>query len=223
MVGRRHVVISRVLVSGAVIAALTTAITAQTQVGLDDAPAQQEAALVKRLVSSYEQTVASAVVEGGRLVQADVARYVPDLQLRLAGRPIVSGAPVEGVGFVFDVQCPDIMGTQLFYLEMFKNSPELITTGRTATPLPADFDAGRLYGEHVRASLRAAMVDFSTPLPIDDTERLIVVARVPSSGEPDLQENRKLILQITGEDLRLFHSRVLSRDEAIQRVRETRF
>ena len=216
--------ISRVLVSGAVVATLTGGLVAQTQVGLDDAPAQQEAALVKRLVSSYEETVASAVIEGGRLVQADVARYLPDLQLRLAGRPIVSGVPIEGVGYLFDVQCPDIMGTQLFYLEMFKNSPELIPTARTTTtPLPEDFDAGRLYGEHVRESLRAAMVDFSTPLPIDDTERLIVVARVPSSGEPDLQENRKLILQITGEDLRLFHSRVLSRDEAIQRVRETRF
>jgi hypothetical protein len=221
-------VISRVVISSAVVVALAgTAVHTQSQSGvvrLGDSPEQQLTVLTKQLVTGFEQVLSSAVVQGGRVVQAQVRNYIPDLSLQLAGEPIVSGFPVEGLGFVFDVQCPNILESPLMMLDYYRNKPELISVAARGT-LPSDFHAGRAYGDAVREAMMDAMVDFSSPLPLDDGEWLVVVARVPSDGtsRQDLEDKRKLILQISGADLRSFNERTLSRDEAKQRIRETRF
>lgn len=198
----------------------------QQPLRLGDSPEAQQVTQIKQAVTGFEQVVANAVILGGRLVQTEVRQYIPDVKLQLAGEPSVSGSPVDEIGYFFDVQCPDILETQLVMLDLYRNRPELIRqmAGTRAATLPADFNAGQVYGDKVRESLMDAMVDFSAPLPLDDAEWLVVVARVPSGAPRQLlDDSRKLILRISGADLRLYRVGTLSRDEVKARILERRF
>lgn len=231
---KESIVVSRCVVSGLAAAMAVTFVVApraQSQGQASSGLARLEDPLavdvqLKRLVRGFEQVVENAVVEGGKRVQAQTKVFLPNVQLELAGDPLVSGVMVPGVGFVFDVQCPDILETGLALIDYYlQNQATMRPTGGR---LPDDFDAGREYGNNVRDALMDAMVDFSGPLPIDDTEWLVVVARVPQ-GAPrtgvgrSLEDDRKLVLQILGSDLRKHRVGEISKDEAKGRIKETRF
>jgi hypothetical protein len=217
-------VVSRSVVSGLAVAMAATfvvAARAQTQgatglARLEDPQAVE--AQLKQLVRGFEQVVENAVVEGGKRVQTRTREYLPNITLELAGDPLVSGVVVPGVGFVFDVQCPDILETGLALVEYYLRNQQLVVPTGRASALPADFDAPREYGNHVRDTLMDAMVDFSGPLPIDDSEWLVVVARVPQEGRGgpsrSLDDDRKLVLQIRGGDLRQHRAGAISKTEA---------
>jgi hypothetical protein len=226
-------VVSRSVVSGlavAMAAAFVVAPRAQTQgatglARLEDPQAVE--AQLKQLVRGFEQVVGNAVVEGGKRVQARTREFLPNITLELAGDPLVSGVVVPGVGFVFDVQCPNILETGLALVDYYLRNQQLVVPTGRVIALPPDFDASREYGNHVRDTLMDAMVDFSGPMPIDDSEWLVVVARVPQEGRGgpsrSLNDDRKLVLQIRGGDLRRHRSGAISKTEVKALIKETRF
>jgi hypothetical protein len=229
------VVLSRVFLSGLAVSALASAPLAQ-QAQEPPPPAPTQAlrmtdpqdveAQLKPSVRSFEQVVANAVIEGGKRVKLQAEQYYPDLQLELASDPLVSGVFVPNVGLHFDVQCPDILGTSLAMIALYRNQGLVRSmAGTVPNPPPANYSAQRAYGEFVRDTLKDAMVDFSGPLALDDGEWLVVVARVPQvvGANRSLEDNRQLVLQVLGKDLLDYRAGTISRDEAKARIKETRF
>ena len=87
-----------------------------------------------------------------------------------------------------------------------------------------DFDVGREYGDYVRDALVDAMLDYSSALPIEPLERLIIIGRVAEQSALSLQESkRKLVLQVMGSDLLALREGSISKDEAKARIIESRF
>lgn len=228
-------VISRSVASGLAVAMAATFVVAPRAQTQGQAPSglarledpQAVEAQLKQLVRGFEQVVENAVVEGGKRVQARTREFLPNITLELAGDPLVSGVVVPGVGFVFDVQCPDILETGLALVEYYMRNQQLVVPTGRVSALPPDFDASREYGNHVRDALMDAMVDFSGPMPIDDSEWLVVVARVPQEGRGgpgrSLNDDRKLVLQIRGGDLRQHRAGAISKTDAKALIKETRF
>ena len=108
-----------------------------------------------------------------------------------------------------------------------------------ATGLPAadpmtesptiSFDPDREYTAYVREELIDALLDQSSAIPIAAGERVTIVAKdilglLPAQyAALNRASSRQLILTIKGDDLLQFRTGKLTRDEAKQRIIDTRF
>lgn len=101
----------------------------------------------------------------------------------------------------------------------------------TASPVVPVFDPTRAYTNHVREALLEAILDYShlTALPLNAGERVTIVAKDMLDVMPvqtrqlGATTSRQLILTIKSEDLLAFRQGKITRDEAKQKIVDTRF
>jgi hypothetical protein len=187
--------------------------------------AQDPNAQLKDQVRIFEAVVQQAVQRGGRRLATRAREVVPNVDLIMDGQPIVTGVMVPEVGFHFDVQVPDILETGLRLFELQRKNPGPMPMAALSAAA-RDFDPGREYAAFVREALVDAMLDQSFGLPLQPGERLILVARVPQNVQLNqlyLDDSRKLVLAIAGEDLQAFRQQRITREEARDRIKESRF
>ena len=169
--------------------------------------------------------------------------------LQFAAAPVVSGVVVPGVGPHFDVQIPLILPSSLALLRMWSEFPKTsqgnqqINTSPdpsrvAATRMPnADpmgpaappFDPVRSYTTNVREKLIDSLLDWSHMLPLKAGEQVTIVAKdmldVQTLQPTDLSSRsyRQLILSIKSEDLLAFRQGKITRDQAKEKIVDTRF
>jgi hypothetical protein len=209
--------------------------------------------LLKKQVLAFEGSLRMAIERAGARLAQKAREVVPNVMLQFEADPIVSGLIVPEVGPHFDVQIPGIQPTakQLFVSWRDLRKPAQADSGDPVKPVnqssnkvgatglpPADpmtesptigFDPDREYTTYVREELIDALLDYSTAIPIAPGERLTIVAKdilglMPAQiAALNRMSSRQLILTIKGDDLLLFRTGKLTRDEAKQRIMDTRF
>lgn len=210
-------------------------------------PQPQPQNLAKTSTFAYEMALRSAVLMGGQRLAQQAAAIVPQVVLATTEQPIVRGVKLEGWGFFFDVQAPDIQSSVMVW-DMVNQSrgaqraavpppgspggPErpVSATGTvepdpmTASPVQPSFDPNRAYSNFVRDSLIDALLDSSAVLSLAVDDHLTIAASgIDSPGSNPLYQARKLILTIKGSDLQDLRQGRITRDQAKARIIESRF
>ena len=159
--------------------------------------------------------------------------------LRYTAQPIVTGIALPESGAIFHVLIPSIEDVDVKILMM--NAPR-ITSPVTPAPnrvtatgivepnplaptVPPMTDPDKEYTTFMRAALIDALLDHALSVPIPQGQHLTVIA-----GELQTQpvspfdpRSRFLILQLKGEDLLALRENRINRDEAKNRIKETRY
>jgi hypothetical protein len=195
---------------------------------------EDEKAELNRRIRRFEAALRSAVENGGSRL-ADRAEQVVrgTVQLAMNGAPQINPVYIPGVGYHYDVQVPDILGSSYaMWTYMYKrqqlavpvgNNPGGKVTGSAAV-VAADFDPNTEYAAFVRLELIDAMLESSTVLTIKPEERLIVSARVPADAQVNvLVHNRKIVMQALGSDLIALRQGQLTKDQVKDRIHEFRY
>lgn len=198
---------------------------------------------------AYENALKSAVFLGGQKLAQQASMLVPQIELATSEQPIVRGIKLDGWGFFFDVQAPDIQSTMMVW-DMVNQSrrnrppvtgptPEgparpvadrVVGTGVAVDPDPMANDlaapggADRAYSSFVREALIDAMLDSSGVLQLGANDHLTVAASgVDQPGSNPLYRPRKLKLTIKGSDLLELRQGRITREQAKDRIVEERF
>jgi hypothetical protein len=175
---------------------------------------------------------------------------VPQIELATSEQPIVRGVKLDGWGFFFDVQAPDIQSTMMVWdmvNQSRRNRPatspvpardgsaqpvsdRVMASGATVEPDPMVNDlatpggADRAYSSFVREALIDALLDSSGVLPLGPGDHLTVAASgIDQPGSNPLYRSRKLMLTIKGSDLLDLRQGRINRDQAKDRIVEQRF
>jgi hypothetical protein len=238
----RSLVIGGVLVAGIGVSAQQ----ARTDGTSADAQIQQ-----RRLQFQLMEGVLENAVRQGATEVAMRAQTSMPLGTLFMGRPKAKGFPLDGYGVVFDIEIPVIRESAVIASQMMMplappvaapqtvagrgaGAPTTRSTGvvtedpMARSPIVDDpflAEPNQFYRNAVRDKLVDAMLDYSRPLGVPDTEWLSVVARGEEDPMPTsfYDDSRTLILRIKGEDLSLFHTGRITRDEARKRVIESQF
>ena len=139
-------------------------------------------------------------------------------------------------GPVFDVQIPEILdtGLELFRILASRGIPpgarpaepgRVNAAGALVTAPDPPFDPDKEYTKFMRLALIDAMLDNALALPIPEGQKLTIIAGGISGGpaNPLGAEERKLILRLRSEDLLALRQGRITRDEARQRILESRY
>jgi len=197
-----------------------------------------------------EGVLENAVRQGATEVAMRAQTSMP-LGTLFMGRPKAKGFPLDGYGVVFDVEIPVIRESAVIASQMMMPlappvaAPQTVaergagaSTTRSTGVVPEDpmvrspivddpflAEPNQFYRNAVRDKLVDAMLDYSRSLGVPDAEWLSVVARGEEDPMPTslYDDSRTLILRIKGEDLSLFHTGRITRDEARKRVIESQF
>lgn len=211
--------------------------------------ADQQQAAQKTQMRTYEVVLRQAVDRGGQEFAAWTNQVVPGLMLAPVSPPLVSSVPIPNRGVVFDIQIPEIIGTQLVQ-QAIGRQPQMVPVPTTPTQstsgkvmgssvqMPdkgsqntpggagSSMSANQRYSEYVRGALIDAILDNSTILTLKDDETLTVAAMgidVANTNPLYANNSRKLILHVKGSDLNLLRQGQISRDELRNRIVEKRF
>ncbi|MEO7191235.1 MAG: hypothetical protein ABI051_09280 [Vicinamibacterales bacterium] len=190
----------------------------------------------------YEMALRGAVELAGQKLAQQASVLVPEVTLTTE-QAIVRGIKLDGYGFFFDVQAPNIQSAIIVW-EMVKDnrrmppSSQTVNNGRTAAaggavapdPMytaPAGFDADAAYTKYTREALLDALLDSSAVLPLGAEERLTIAASGIDEPNPNplyrFSNSRKLVLTIKGADLQDWRQGKLTREQAKERIVEGRF
>ena len=203
---------------------------------------EDEKAEMNRRIRRFQAALQSAVENGGSRL-ADRAEKVVrgTVQLAMNGAPQINPVYIPGVGYHYDVQVPDILGSAYaMWTYMYKrqlaapvanNKSAGETVGATGIVNPnpnsgptAAFDPNTEYATFVREELIDAMLESSTALTIKPEERLIVSARVPAETQVNvLVHNRKIVMQVLGSDLIALRQGQLTKEQVRERIHEFRY
>ncbi|MEO8482115.1 MAG: hypothetical protein ABI634_07900 [Acidobacteriota bacterium] len=198
---------------------------------------------------TYEMALRGAVVLGGQKLAQQAATIVPDGILAFAEQPIVRGVKLDGWGYFFDVQAPNIQST-IMALDMMNQSrrgrPNLPVpsgnpdvqpvTGRAVVSATGTVEADpndditvpggtdRAYSKYVREALIDALLDSSAMLQLAADDHLTIAAQgIDQPGSNPLYQSRKLMITIKGSDLQDMRQGRITRDQAKARIVEGRF
>lgn len=228
----------RMLCIGAVAAvAAASPVWAQTQTTVPPADLN-----LRRQMFTYEIQLRGAVEVGEQKLAEQAAKLAPQVTLAAVDQPVVRGFRLDGFGYFFDVQAPDIQQTILLWNMMADRGPRGQNTGPTrqvanggvsaqgatvvADPMegaPA-FNPTKAYSQYVREAVIDAMLDGWNALPLLPDEWLVVSASgVDAPGANSLLRADKLMLRVKGSDLVDFRMGRISREQAKQRIVESRF
>lgn len=213
------------------------------------APADEVA---KSAVFTYATALRSAVLVGGQKLAQQASTVVPELVLAPSEQPTVRGVKLDGWGFFFDVQIPEISNVTMMVWDMYYNQlhrtrgaapppdasgpaqpvsdrPTVSATGPVepdpmVNELATQGGRDRAYSNFVRGALVDALLDSSAVLPLGPTDRLTIAASgIDQPGSNPLYQERKLMLTIKGSDLQDLRQGRITREEAKARVVEGRF
>ena len=233
----------RLFVIALSVAALPGAGRAQEQqaAASPTAPAVQtpSAEQVRNQVRVFETSLRAAVENAARTFGVRVREAVPNFNADLIfiNDPIVTGLPIPDVGVVFHVQIPAlstsdalIMSTLYARQNAAVPRPAIpisqppVGAASAPTPVPG-FEPNREYTDLTREALYDAVLDNALALPIPDGQTLTVFAGelLPPGTSPLAQRSRLLILTIKGEELLALRRQQINRDQARERIKESRF
>ena len=201
---------------------------------VDPSPLQPD---IRFQVQVFEVNLRSAVQRGGQQLAKRAREVRPDVSLQFAADPIVRGVILPGYGPVFDVQIPEILdtGLELWRILASRGVPPGVrppaeagrvnAAGTTVVAPDPPFDPDKEYTTFMRQALIDAMLDNALALPMTEGQMLTIIAGGISGGpaNPLGAEERKLILRIRGEDLTALRQGRITRDEAKQRILESRY
>jgi hypothetical protein len=173
------------------------------------------------------------------------------VNLQFDAEPVVKGVIIPGVGPVFTVQIPGILPSNIAMLEAWmefqrpksaqaqgqavNNTPEKIgatgiPTADPMGPVPVGaFNPSRAYTNYAREELVNALLDYSGVVPINPGETVAIVAMdmldsLPvQSRQLGATTTRQLVLSIKADDLLALRQGKITRDEAKQKIVDTRF
>jgi hypothetical protein len=206
---------------------------------------------IKNEVRTFEIVLFRSIETAGQQLAAWAQTKVPNVLLSPAADPVVNGFPAADSSLVFMVRIPELSGVSVFrgYPPFYQNQPDNavsgarpVTTGDvkpvaqekvTSTSVVADDpmkngppNPNTMYSDLVRLGLMDAMLDSSSVLTVKNDQWLTVVAipiDVLVTNPYYRNTSRKLILSIKGEDLAALRAGTITRDEAKQRIVDTRF
>jgi hypothetical protein len=230
---------------------LTTAalLVVSARAGAQTPPPSAADTAARSSTFTYEMALRSAVVLGGQKLAQQASTLVPDGILAFAEQPIVRGIKLEGWGYFFDVQAPNIQST-IMALDMMNQSRRLrqapvaaggpdvqavagravVSASGTVEPDPMGDDLAapggpdRAYSKYVREALIDALLDSSAMLPLLPEEHVTIAAQgIEQPGANPLYQTRKLTLTIKGSDLQDMRQGRITRDQAKARITEGRF
>jgi hypothetical protein len=203
----------------------------------------------KSAVFTYATALRGAVLVGGQKLAQQASTVVPELVLAPSEQPTVRGVKLDGWGFFFDVQIPEIWNSTMMLWDMLNQSrharatppgtsgpaqpvserPTVSAAGPVepdpmANELATQGGRDRLYSNYVREALIDALLDSSVVLPLGPTDRLTIAASgIDQPGSNPLYQERKLMLTIKGSDLQELRQGHITREQAKARVVEGRF
>ena len=205
---------------------------------------------VKRMVQSFENVLRGAIQTAGNQFANRAKAVEPNVTLAFDADPYASGVIVPGVGPIFEVQVPGILPSQLDLMRIWqarKSGPEMTTPVKPVSTSPSEnkvtaaglpnadpmapsavpFEPTREYTTNVRDALINTLLDFGTTLPLVAGERVTIIARdMPQPvqrGALTASESRQLILTIKVDDLIALRGQKITREEAKQKIVDTRF
>ncbi len=196
------------------------------------APAQAQAPVpapnsVRVQVRTMENVFMTAVAGGVQQIAQKITEAAPGLTV-VSGVPRAHGYAVEGHGWFFDVEVPELRWAtiDLFYDVQRPQTQRSVgnSTGSAAAPVGRqEPDSAQLrddYRRAIRDGLMDAILDYGQ-VPLKPTEWLTVGVRSADSPMPSLDSNDTvtLVMQITGDDLTLFRQTKITRDEAKKRIK----
>lgn len=236
------------------VAAIAAPALAQQQTGANAPSPQMDPR--KPSVLSFETILSNAVELGAQRLAKRASEVMPaQVQMTLvpAGAPVVRGLPLEGYGYHFDVQIPEILGSQLAVVQALRRNPPFMppvvpnpsgapggtvnASGNVVTPDPTapspanrsamlNFDPNVVYTDLVREALVDAILDTGAVLVLSDGERLTVSAsgeQSPMASSLERVSTRKLVLTMKGSDLNDLRAGRITRDQAKERIQQQAF
>ena len=202
-------------------------------------------------VYQFNRALQTAVEVGGQRLAAQAKALVPDIILTPSEQPIVRGVKLEGYGFHFDVQVPNIDKNSMAIFDMFRDQPQSRSRGpvqpipsqpvsrqpgqpvsstRPGIPVPEPpdplgaFEADKEYGARVKEALLDAMIDNSAGLTIAATDKLTLsVSAMDVVNSRPLLIEPQLLLTISGADLLELRSGRINREQAKARIQVSSF
>jgi hypothetical protein len=241
-------VIRRLLTSCAIALALAAAVAAQQRT-----PDDPDIVKIRLQVKNFETALKNALEDAGQAVTAEAQKVYPGAVLAWTSDPVVRGWPLPSFGYVFDVEVPAILPVSLLPFSAFGNQapqppppsatgqagPTQVATvpakpGVSATNLPnpdpmrntpVRFDPIPFYSDKVRDALIETILESSKNLPVRESDWLTVTAAPAELAIPNPLEPRKrrIILQITGANLAIYHRDATRKDAVRQLIVETRY
>lgn len=211
-----------------------------------DAQVQQRRFQFQLMEGVLENAVRQGAVEVAMRAQTTIP-----IGTLFMGQARAKGFPLDGYGVVFDIEIPIIresavLAGRLMVSPVPPPGTAQTVSGRGAAGTPVRSSGAtpddvmtrsavgadpflaapnQFYRDAVRDKIIDAMLDYSRSLSVAPGESLSIVAR--SEDDPlrnSLRDDsRTLILRIKGEDLALFHTGKLARDEVKKRVIESQF
>ena len=192
---------------------------------------------VRNQVRVFETSLRAAVENAARTFGARVREAVPNFNADLIfiNDPIVTGLPIPDVGVVFHVQIPALSTTDALlmttlYARQNSTLPRALPVAQPTIDASAPtavrvFEPNREYTDLTREALYDAVLDNALALPIPEGQTLTVFAGelVPPGTSPLAQKSRLLILTIRAEDLLALRRTQINRDQARERIKESRF
>ena len=192
---------------------------------------------VRNQVKVFETSLRAALERaattfGNRVREAILPTY--HTEFMFTEEPRVTGVLIPDVGMVFHVQIPALSSLDL---QMW-NAAARRTVARPEVPVSAidnrttpaappamPFEPNKEYTDLTREALYDAVLDNALALPVPDGQTMTVFAGelLPSGTNPLAQRSRLLILTIKAEDLLALRRQQITRDQARERIRESRF
>lgn len=184
---------------------------------------------VRVQVRTMENVFMTAVAGGVQQIAQKIQIAVPGLTV-VSGVPRAHGYAVEGHGWFFDVEVPELRWAtiDLYYdVQRMPAPAQPQQAGNTTSaikivPVRQEPDSAQLrddYRRAIRDGLMDAILDFGQ-VPLKPGESLTVGARSADSPMPGLDNDTvTLVMQITGEDLALFRQTKITREEAKKRIK----
>ena len=200
--------------------------------------AQQPPEYVFNQVRVFETSLRAAIERAARTFATRVREEIPNFaysDLIFMKDPIVTGVALPEIGVVFHVQIPfiSVVDRQLMtslarrpVSRVDVPSPNVpVSNVPVATASAVGFEPDREYTNLTREALYDAVLDNALAIPIPDGQMLSVMASdLPPDGlNPLAQRSRVLILIIKGEDLLALRQQKITRDQARERIKESRF
>jgi hypothetical protein len=197
---------------------------------------------IKNEVRTFEIVLFRSIETAGQKLAEWAGTKVPNVMLTPAADPVVNGFPTGDSNFVFTVRLAELSGVAVFtngykyFPETVPNPTRPVADGRvtSTTVVPDDPvvktsppNPNAMYSDLVRFGLMDAMLDSSSVLTTLKNDQWLTVVAIPIDvlvTNPYYRNtSRKLILSIKGEDLAAFRAGKITRDQAKERIIDTRF
>lgn len=229
------------------IAPVTIALVAGAGLRAQAAPQAQPDNPAKLAASRFETVLRNAIEDAGRQLAQQARQFAPGIELLVSDPAVASGTRLQGYGFFFDVQAPDIRSTLIALEDMMSYynargaAPVPVRAGEATPSVPAPvpapalgtasaplvpFDPDQAYTTFVRESLIDALLDNSAMLPLAAGESLSIAVRGIDRPDPNplyRRSSNKLVITIHAVDLVDFRQGRLTREQVKDRIAQERF